>query len=216
MRRRTAALLFLFLGLAGLVRAQEEQAQSAFAHSSNQASAEPLEGGRSGQLHLPTPLLGEEGAISEASAGEVALDLVAAQRALRLGFPSTAAVLYRDLLQSSTVLYGARLDGSALQNAAGVTLDANAAFQTMLRLGLVTALMDDGRFAEAVAVLEEVPEGERGAEWRLRAGLLAAARRDFAEARRLAGSFKPEELPSEERACVGRCSRIGGCRAFVF
>jgi len=70
----------------------------------------------------------------------------------------------------------------------------------MLRLGLVTALMDDGRFAEASAVLEEVPESERGAQWRLRAGLLAAARRDFAEGRRLAGSFKPEELPSEERA----------------
>jgi len=182
MRRHKAALFFLFLGLAGLVRAQEVQAQSAFAHPSNQASAEPLEGGRSEPLHLPTPFVGEERAISEASAGQVALDLVAAQRALRLGFPSTAALLYRNLL-------------SAVADDEGA-----AAFRTMLRLGVVTALMDDGRLAQASEALDEVPEAERGAQWRLRAGLLAAGRRDFDEARRLAGSFKPDELPSEERA----------------
>jgi len=182
MRRHKAALLFFSLGLTGFVRAQEVQAQSAFAHSSNQASAEPLEGGSSEPLHLPTPFVGEERAISEASAGQAALDLVAAQRALRLGFPSTAALLYRNLL-------------SAVADDEGA-----AAFRSMLRLGVVTALMDDGRLAQASEALDEVPEAERGAQWRLRAGLLAAGRRDFDEARRLVGSFKPDELPSEERA----------------
>jgi len=172
--RRCTALLFLFV-LAVISRAQEGQAQ-------------PEETGVSapGPLHLPTPFVGAAGEAAQVSTnGEVALDLVAAQRALRLGFPSAAAVLYRGLLEGA---YGSE----------GTT--PSEAFRDMLRLGLVTALMDDGQFTEAGAVLDEVPEIERGAQWRLRAGLLAAAQRDFAEARRLAGSFKPEELTSEERA----------------
>jgi len=70
----------------------------------------------------------------------------------------------------------------------------------MLRLGLVTALMDDGRFAEANAALAEIPEGDRGAQWRLRAGLLAAGRHEFEEARRLERSFASGDLPREEQA----------------
>jgi len=191
-----------------------------------EGEAQPAE--RSEPLHLPTPFVGAaeggEGQAlatgAEASAGEVALDLMAAQRALRLGFPSAAVVLYRDLLQSASVRSGARPDdvhgaalapersstpGGSSPNAGGDRLPPDGKglgteFSKMLRLGLVTALMDDGRFAEAAVVLGEVPEAERGAQWRLRAGLLAAARRDFVEARRLVGSFRPDELPSEERA----------------
>jgi len=190
MRRRTA--LLLFLGLVAVFRTQEGKAQPA---------------ARAEALYLPTPFVGPQsstvlsgeppvgGSSSSAnipSLGEVALDLVAAQRALRLGFPSTAALLYRNLLTEAV--------GSGEGETGGSSPNASAAFPTMLRLGLATALMDDGRFTEAGTVLEEVPEGERGAQWRLRAGLLAAARRDFAEARQLVGSFKADELPSDERA----------------
>jgi|GEM_PF-147773 len=188
------AFLFL-LGWVAVVRAQGLQAQSV---ESGAVVTLP------GPLHLPTPFVGAAGEADQVSAnggevgavdksvGAVALDLLAAQRALRLGFPSTAAVLYRGLLEGVH---------SGDESATGEMLPT-AAFQMMLRLGLVTALMDDGQLGEAATVLDEIAEGERGAQWRLRAGLLAAARSDFEEARRLAGSFKPDELPSEERAWV--------------
>jgi len=207
------AFLFL-LGWVAVWRAQEADAQS---DESTTVATSP------GPLHLPTPFVGAAGEADQAganggvqarasSSGAVALDLLAAQRALRLGFPSTAAVLYRGLLEPSPVAFnegakpfspGEPIVGGSSPNADEELSDVRAesiAFQTMLRLGLVTALMDDGQFAEAATVLKEISEKERGAQWRLRAGLLAAAQRDFAEARRLAGSFKPEELPSEERA----------------
>jgi len=199
------------------------EARGAAADRASSDTAEP--GVITGALHGPTPFVGGSGesaglggagvgaasgtsagessattaesALSAAgavpSAGEVAAGLVAAQRAAALGFPSTAVVLYQNLLTRTEGVAGAS-SGEADGDASAVS-----PLRTVLRLGLATALMDEGRFEEAGEVLGAVSEGERGAQWRLRAGLLAAARREFAQARNLADSLVGEDLPEEER-----------------
>ncbi|MCC6415571.1 MAG: tetratricopeptide repeat protein [Opitutaceae bacterium] len=124
-------------------------------------------------LNQPAPLVGEA-AQGSVSAGGNALTLLAAQRAGELGFTSAAITLYQELLAQP------RAD------------------QPALALALVTALMDDGRFAEAQTALDRIG-GVRGAAWKLRAGLLAAQRRDWAAAEAAVAGMKPEELSAAER-----------------
>ena len=96
-------------------------------------------------LNPPVPLVT---AVRAASPGESALALAAAERAEEMGFPAVAATLYRGLLAAP--------DGD----------------RSRLTLGLATALLDDGRAAEAEQVLQGFV-GIRGAAWHLRAALAA-------------------------------------------
>lgn len=118
--------------------------------------------------------LAEKGAPEIASAGGNALTLLAAQRAQELGFASAAVTLYRELLTQPEV------------DRAGLTL------------ALVTALIDDGRFGIAQDALDGFV-GLKGSEWKLRAGLLAAQRRDFAAAESAIAGIKSEDLPEADR-----------------
>jgi hypothetical protein len=122
-------------------------------------------------LNRPVPLAPP---VTAASAGEHALALAAAQRAQELGFPALAAQFYRDLLAESG---GPR---------------------PALTLALATALLDDGRPEEAEQALRAFP-GARSAPWRLRAGLAAAARRRFDDARAELAQTRAEELPAADR-----------------
>jgi TolA-binding protein len=108
------------------------------------------------------------------SAGELALARVSAERAQALGFPSTAATLYRALLATP---------GG----------DAGA-----LNLDLASALLDDGDVKGAGRVLEAYG-GARGASWHLRAGLVAAHQGRLDQARAELAAAHLDELGSEER-----------------
>ncbi|WP_197456840.1 tetratricopeptide repeat protein [Cephaloticoccus primus] len=133
---------------------------------------------------------------------------------MALGFPSTAVLLYRDLLERGSAgtasensgAGGGHPDGTTAASEGGGSPDAaalaggNDAVGARLRLALGSALMDDGRFAEAWAVLGEIPVALRGAEWQLRAGLVAAAQRDFEEARRVVAHLPESALPEADRA----------------
>jgi len=124
-------------------------------------------------LRQPVPLA-EPAAEASTSAGGNALTLLAAQRAQEWGFSSAAVTLYRDLLAQPGVDH------------AGLTL------------ALVTALIDDGRFTEAQKTLDEFV-GLKDAAWKLRAGLLAAQRREFPAATAAIEGVKSDELPEADR-----------------
>ncbi|HEV8073636.1 MAG TPA: hypothetical protein VGP21_05845 [Opitutaceae bacterium] len=103
---------------------------------------------------------------------ELLIQQQAAQHALELGLPAVAVEIYRGLL---AVPGGDR---------------------AALTLALATALLDDGR-ADEVDEAEQALQGivaERGAAWHLRAGLIAAVRKNFDAARTEAAAVKPEEL----------------------
>ena len=123
-------------------------------------------------LNAPVPLLPAAPAVS---AGESALALAAADRAQELGFPSVAAELYRGLL-------------------AGPHGDRGR-----LTLGLATALLDDGRPAEAELALQGYT-GPRGAAWHLRAALAAAQQQKPAVARAELAAIKAEDVGAADRA----------------
>ncbi len=125
-----------------------------------------------GPLNPPVPLLTVS---PQASPGENALQLAAADRAQELGFPTLAAGLYRNLLA------------------------AGGGDRGRLVLGLATALLDDGRAAEAEQALQGFP-GPRGAAWRLRRALAAAEQQQPAVAKAELATLKPEELSATDRA----------------
>lgn len=124
-------------------------------------------------LHSPAPLTAQANQ-KAVSPGGNELTLLAAQRAQELGFPSAAVVLYRDLLQQP------------------------GADRASLTLALVTALIDDGKFPEAEKALSEFV-GLKGAEWKLRAGLLAAQKRDFDAAKKAIDGVAADDLPAADR-----------------
>jgi tetratricopeptide (TPR) repeat protein len=137
-------------------------------------------------LNPPVPLI----ALSPApSPGDQALSLAAAQRAQEMGFPSTAAVLYRQLLAATEI--GA--PGPAADTASG-----RASYRSRLTLALATALLDDGQPADAEAALNGLA-GPRGAGWHLRAGLAAAALRRYDEARTELAATRAGDLGPEDR-----------------
>ncbi|MFI5357272.1 MAG: tetratricopeptide repeat protein [Opitutales bacterium] len=124
-------------------------------------------------LNPPVPLVTVPGVPAD-SAGSNALTLLAAQRAQELGFPSAAVELYRNLL--------AQPGGDRARHT----------------LALVTALLDDGRVAEAGRELDGFV-GRKGAAWQLRAGLVAAQERKFGEARAAVAGLKPDAFTAADR-----------------
>ncbi len=127
-------------------------------------------------LHPPTPLVDDRS--TAPSAGENVLTLLAAQRAQDMGFPSAAAVLYRQLLRP----------------AAG----PEPADRATLTLGLATALLDEGDAAGAQQVLNALAT-PRNAGWHLRAGLAAAQLKQFGPAKNELAAVRPNELPGPDR-----------------
>jgi tetratricopeptide (TPR) repeat protein len=101
----------------------------------------------------------------------------AAGRALQLGFSPAAEALLEELLASPEVPAGAR---------------------NRLVLQLTAALMDQGRLPEAEQALGRLT-GPRSSAAHLRAGLIAAHRRQLDAARTEAAQVKMEELPAAER-----------------
>lgn len=131
-------------------------------------------------LHAPAPLVAlTPGA---PSTGENMVTLLAAQRAQEMGFPSAAAVLYRRLLDTPAT------PGTA----------AGGADRATLTLGLATALLDDGRPAEAQQALNQLVT-PRNAAWHLRAGLAAAELRQLDVAKSEAGAVHANDLPGADR-----------------
>jgi hypothetical protein len=94
----------------------------------------------------PAPLSRRPAAPAPVATG---VTVAAAQRAQDLGLPSIAAQLYRELRDTPGADHG------------------------VLSLALATALLDAAEPAEAEKVLGEIPEAQRAAAWRLRAGLAA-------------------------------------------
>ncbi len=125
-------------------------------------------------LNRPVPLAAASAATA-VSPGAAALTLAAAQRAQELGFPATAVELYR------------------------TALAAPSADRATLTLGLVTALLDDGRVAEAESALNGWI-GLRGSAWQLRAGLAAATARKIDAAKAALAAVKETELAPSDRA----------------
>jgi tetratricopeptide (TPR) repeat protein len=122
-------------------------------------------------LNPPVPLAAPAAAVSP---GESAFMVLSAERAQTLGFPSTAAALYRSLL--------------ALPGA-----DAGR-----LTLSLASALLDDGDVAGAGRAREAYP-GPRGAGWHLRAGLVAAHQQRVDQARAELAETRLDDLEAPER-----------------
>lgn len=131
-------------------------------------------------LHPPAPLVAEGAAAP--STGANVVTLLAAQRAQEMGFPSAAAVLYRQLLDAPA--------------AAGAI--AGAADRASLTLGLATALLDEGEAATAQEVLNDLA-APRGPGWHLRAALAAAELKQFAAARNEVGDVHANDLPPADR-----------------
>jgi hypothetical protein len=123
-------------------------------------------------LNPPAPLAVALPAISP---GEGALALAAAERAEEMGLPAVAAELYRGLLAAPNGDRG------------------------RLTLGLATALLDDGRAAEAEQALQGFV-GLRGAAWHLRAALAALPQRKLDAARSEMAAIKADDVAAADRA----------------
>ncbi len=124
-------------------------------------------------LNRPVPLAGATAA--GVSAGAAALTVSAAQRAQEMGFPATAAELYR------------------------VALAEPGGDRVALTVGLATALLDEGRAADAEKVLNDFV-GLRSSAWQLRAGLAALALRKNEAARAAIAAVRETELAEGDRA----------------
>jgi hypothetical protein len=101
----------------------------------------------------------------------------AAERARQLGFSPAAEALLQELLQSP---------------------DTPGAEKSHLLLELTGAWLDQGRLEDAEHALAGFP-GTRTSAYHLRAGLIAAYRRQLDAARGEAGQVRGEELPPAER-----------------
>ncbi len=123
-------------------------------------------------LNSPVPLVK---ATRAASPGDNIVALAAADRAAEMGFPAVAAELYRGLLARS------------------------AGDRARLTIGLATALLDDGRGAEAEQALQSYV-GVRGAAWHVRAGLAAMQQRKVDAARAEMASVRADEVTANDRA----------------
>ena len=132
-------------------------------------------------LNPPPPLAP---ASPRPSAGAGGLALLAAERGQELGFPGVAAGIYRELLASP----------GADPSLPGY----DAANRVNLTLALATALLDDGRPAEADRALNTLA-GPRGSAWHLRRGLAGAGLKNFETAKKELADVKPAELSAADR-----------------
>jgi TolA-binding protein len=101
----------------------------------------------------------------------------AAKRALQLGFSPAAEALLRELLASP---------------------ETTGAVKNRLVLELTAALLDQGSLADAEVALTRFT-GPRTSDYHLRAGLIAAYRRQIDAARQEAAQVKIDDLPAPER-----------------
>jgi cellulose synthase operon protein C len=101
----------------------------------------------------------------------------AVKRALQMGFSPAAEELVRELLELP---------------------EATGAVKNRLVLELTAALLDQGRVADAEQALTQF-SGPRSADYHLRAGLIAAYRRQGDLARQEAAQVKMDDLPAPER-----------------
>ncbi len=124
-------------------------------------------------LNRPVPLV--TAAVAATSPGMAAVTMTAALRAQEMGFPTTAAELYRGALTQT------------------------GADRAAITLGLATALLDDGNALEAEAVLNAFV-GLRGSAWQLRAGLVAVQLRKIDAAKAAQAAVKEGELSAGDRA----------------
>lgn len=123
-------------------------------------------------LNFPVPLVKT---VPAASPGDNVVAQAAADRAAEMGFPAVAAELYRGLLAKS------------------------AGDRARLTLGLATALLDDGRGAEAEQALQGYV-GLRSAAWHLRAALAAMQQRKVDAARVEMAVIRADDLSAGDRA----------------
>ena len=105
------------------------------------------------------------------------MDEARAGRALQLGFPATAVILYRGVLSESALTTETR---------------------TRVHQGLITALLDAGEVAAAEQELQ-LYAGPKDSPYRLRAALVAAQARRLTTARAEAGEVNVEDLPAVDR-----------------
>jgi hypothetical protein len=122
------------------------------------------------------PLL--SGAETPVLPGGALRSFVAARRALELGFPSTAAGIYTQLLASPQVIGSAR---------------------DLLVLELVSARLNEGRTEEAERALQTYAGSPTASYW-LRSGLIAVRRKRVDAARAALSSAKAEDLVVADRA----------------
>ena len=128
------------------------------------------------QLASPTPLAAPAAAL-QAVPGRWILTEARADQALQTGFPTTAAIIYREILTDKAVA---------------------AETRQRVALSLVTALMDAGDLAAAELALQAY-DGPRGAVYQLRVGLLAIKARRIAPAKAALAAAKIEDLPEVDR-----------------
>lgn len=123
-------------------------------------------------LNVPAPLSAPRA--EGVTRGDDAVSLTAAERAQELGFSSAAEAIYRQLLERG-----------------GTEVPAAT-------LGLATALLDQGRGAEAEQVLHAL-EGPRTAAWHLRKGLAAWQQGFLTTAKNERNATRVNELTPTER-----------------
>lgn len=123
-------------------------------------------------LNVAAPLLGPRAEL--VTRGEDAVSLAAAERAQELGFSSAAEAIYRQLLERG----GPEVEAATM--------------------GLATALLDQGRGADAERVLHAF-EGQRTAAWHLRKGLAAWQQGFLTTAKNERDATRPNELTPTER-----------------
>ena len=154
------------------------------------ASSEPAGAGK----RVPVAPLLQPGEAAPAP-GDWIMREEAAKRSLELGFSSAGEALLRELLESP---------------------ETAGAVKNRLVLELAGALLDQGRLAEVDQALARF-NGPRTSQYFLRAGLVAAYRRQGEAARVEAGQVKIDDLPAPERGWFhflqGMIADLAGDRA---
>jgi tetratricopeptide (TPR) repeat protein len=111
-----------------------------------------------------------------ANPGSVARNILAAQNAQEMGFPSVAVPLYREAMAQVTV----------------------PSERIRLGLALATAQLDHGDVTEAEKTLNALPEPHNDSAWNLRAGLVAVQQRRYPDAGTHLANIQGEQLSAED------------------
>ncbi|HEY8995889.1 MAG TPA: hypothetical protein VIM71_14585 [Lacunisphaera sp.] len=133
-------------------------------------------GGLRAQPASPSPLT-PPAAVEQTVPGRWIVAEGRADQALQMGFPATAATIYREILADKSVF---------------------AATRQRVTLSLVTALLDAGSLREAETALQTY-DGIRGSAYQLRVGLIAVTTHRTAQARAALAAGKVEDLSATDR-----------------
>jgi TolA-binding protein len=128
------------------------------------------------QMASPSPLAAERSSAETAPGGWIVAE-GRASSALQAGFPSTAAVIYREILADSALPVAAR---------------------PRVQQALITALLDAGDVSTAEKELSAY-DGPKDSPYRLRAGLVEANARRTAAAKAELGEVNAGDLPAADR-----------------